>query len=105
MTASSAPRTLFASDALLPTGWARNVLLSWNSSGQLIEVLTDVDPQSGEAGEAEAAVRASGPGATAAPFGCALGVTAVMRPAPSQATSTLRAQPVGNKASAAKSWR
>ena len=61
MTESSAPRTLFASDALLPTGWARNVLLSWNSSGQLIEVLTDVDPQSGEAGEAEAAVRASGP--------------------------------------------
>ena len=61
MTASSAPRTLFASDALLPTGWARNVLLSWNASGQLIEVLTNVDPQSGEAGEVEAAVRASGP--------------------------------------------
>ena len=61
MTASSAPRTLFASDALLPTGWARNVLLSWNASGQLIEVLTNVDPQSGEAGEVDAAVRASGP--------------------------------------------
>jgi formimidoylglutamate deiminase len=53
MTASSSiSRTLFAADALLPTGWARNVLLSWNESGQLTEVLTDVDPQSGEAGEA-----------------------------------------------------
>ena len=39
MTASSSiSRTLFAADALLPTGWARNVLLSWNESGQLTEV-------------------------------------------------------------------
>ena len=62
MTASSSiSRTLFAADALLPTGWARNVLLSWNESGQLIEVLAGVDPQSGEAGEAEDAARAAGP--------------------------------------------
>ena len=62
MTASSSiSRTLFAADALLPTGWARNVLLSWNESGQLTEVLTDVDPQSGEAGEAEDAAKAAGP--------------------------------------------
>ena len=62
MTASSSiSRTLFAADALLPTGWARNVLLSWNQSGQLIEVLAGVDPQSGEAGEAEDAARAAGP--------------------------------------------
>ena len=54
MTAPSlAPRTLFAADALLPAGWARNVLLSWDENGRLTEVLTDVDLQSGEAGEAE----------------------------------------------------
>ena len=58
---STSTRTLFAADALLPKGWARNVLLSWNDSGQLIEVLTDVDPQSGEAGEAEEAIKAVGP--------------------------------------------
>lgn len=62
MTASTfAPRTLFAEDALLPTGWARNVLLSWDQNGRLTEVLTDVDAQSGEAGEAEGAIRAAGP--------------------------------------------
>ncbi|MDR2299789.1 MAG: formimidoylglutamate deiminase [Comamonas sp.] len=62
MTAPSlAPRTLFAADALLPAGWARNVLLSWDENGRLTEVLTDVDLQSGEAGEAEDAIRAAGP--------------------------------------------
>ena len=62
MTAPSlAPRTLFAADALLPAGWARNVLLSWDEKGRLTEVLTDVDLQSGEAGEAEDAIRAAGP--------------------------------------------
>ncbi|MDP2418922.1 MAG: formimidoylglutamate deiminase [Hydrogenophaga sp.] len=30
--------TLFAPDALLPTGWATNVLLRWNTQGQLTEV-------------------------------------------------------------------
>ena len=39
----------------------------------------------------------------AALAGCALGVTEVMRPAPSQVISTLRAQPVGSKASVANS--
>ena len=60
-TSHSIPRTLFAADALLPTGWARNVLLSWDENGRLTEVLTDVDSQSGEAGEAEGAIRAVGP--------------------------------------------
>ena len=32
---------LFAADALLPTGWARNVLLAWNSDGQLTAVTAD----------------------------------------------------------------
>jgi formimidoylglutamate deiminase len=32
---------LFAADALLPTGWARNVLLAWNSAGQLTDVSAD----------------------------------------------------------------
>lgn len=30
--------TLFAPDALLPTGWAKNVLLEWNTDGQLTRV-------------------------------------------------------------------
>ena len=61
MHSSSSSGTLFAEDALLPTGWARNVLLSWDESGRLAEVLTDVDPQSGEAGEVDTAIRAAGP--------------------------------------------
>ncbi|WP_326542529.1 formimidoylglutamate deiminase [Pseudorhodoferax sp.] len=32
---------LFAVDALLPTGWARNVLLRWDASGTLVEVRPD----------------------------------------------------------------
>ena len=36
---------LFAQDALLPTGWARNVLLRWNAQGQLQQVQTDIDLQ------------------------------------------------------------
>src|SRR3954451_23187905 len=30
--------TLFAADALLPEGWAKNVLLTWNDAGQLTQV-------------------------------------------------------------------
>ena len=29
---------LFASDALLPTGWARNVLITWDGAGHIIAV-------------------------------------------------------------------
>lgn len=32
---------LFASDALLPTGWARDVLLRWDSAGALVAVQAD----------------------------------------------------------------
>jgi formimidoylglutamate deiminase len=32
---------LFAEDALLPEGWARNVLLTWNTAGQLTAVQQD----------------------------------------------------------------
>ena len=32
---------LFAADALLPTGWARDVLLAWNPDGQLTAVTAD----------------------------------------------------------------
>jgi hypothetical protein len=59
MHSSSSSGTLFAEDAC--PGWARNVLLSWDESGRLAEVLTDVDPQSGEAGEVDTAIRAAGP--------------------------------------------
>lgn len=44
--------TLFASDALLPTGWARDVLLAWDAHG----TLTRVEPASSPA----AAPRAAG---------------------------------------------
>ncbi|MDM0053083.1 formimidoylglutamate deiminase [Variovorax sp. J22R115] len=49
-----AHRSLFAADALLPTGWARNVLLEWNASGQLLAVTPDSTP-------AANASRAAGP--------------------------------------------
>ena len=31
-------KSLFAPNALLPTGWSQNVLLSWNDQGQLTQV-------------------------------------------------------------------
>src|SRR5687767_5083686 len=31
-------RRLFAADALLPVGWARDVLLEWNEAGRFVEV-------------------------------------------------------------------
>jgi len=31
-------QTLFAADALLPEGWAKNVLLAWNDAGRLTQV-------------------------------------------------------------------
>ena len=34
--------SLFAADALLPTGWARNVLLQWNAAGQLTRIQIDM---------------------------------------------------------------
>jgi formimidoylglutamate deiminase len=45
--------SLFATDALLPTGWARDVLLSWNAAGELTAV------ESGA--EALGAPKAAGP--------------------------------------------
>ncbi|MGV8805420.1 MAG: formimidoylglutamate deiminase [Polaromonas sp.] len=34
-------KPLFASQALLPTGWAKNVLLTWNDQGQLTQIKPD----------------------------------------------------------------
>ena len=34
-------QALFAPDALLPTGWAKNVLLQWNSQGTLTSISPD----------------------------------------------------------------
>jgi len=34
-------KSLFATSALLPTGWSRNVLLTWNDQGQLTQVQPD----------------------------------------------------------------
>ena len=31
-------KTIFASQALLPTGWANNVLLTWNAQGQITQI-------------------------------------------------------------------
>ena len=39
-------RTLFAEHALLPTGWARNVLLRWDGAGRLLAVQADAPPGS-----------------------------------------------------------
>jgi len=46
--------TLFAADALLPSGWAKNVRLAWDDAGRLVEV------KAGAGKPADAAV-ASGP--------------------------------------------
>lgn len=42
-------RTLFAADALLPSGWARNVLLEWNAAGVLVGVQAGVSAPAGAA--------------------------------------------------------
>jgi formimidoylglutamate deiminase len=39
----------FASDALLPDGWARNVLLQWDASGRLTQVQRDAQAPAGVA--------------------------------------------------------
>ncbi len=39
--------TLFAQDALLPTGWARHVLLQWSDQGRLTSVTPDVPAPQG----------------------------------------------------------
>lgn len=36
-------KSLFATSALLPTGWSRNVLLTWNDQGQLTQVQPDTE--------------------------------------------------------------
>ncbi|MDB5999029.1 MAG: formimidoylglutamate deiminase [Rhizobacter sp.] len=41
--------TLFAANALLPGGWARNVLLAWNDTGRLTTVDADATPAEGVA--------------------------------------------------------
>ena len=43
-TASPISGRLFADYALLPTGWAKNVLLQWNSAGQLTQVQPNSSP-------------------------------------------------------------
>lgn len=40
-------QTLFAQDALLPSGWATNVLLQWNQQGQLTDVQANAMPPPG----------------------------------------------------------
>ena len=39
MAEASASNRLFAADALLPTGWARDVLLAWDAQGRLTGVV------------------------------------------------------------------
>jgi formimidoylglutamate deiminase len=38
------PQSLFAAHALLPTGWAQNVLLNWDDQGQLTQVQAGTAP-------------------------------------------------------------
>jgi formimidoylglutamate deiminase len=40
---------MFAADALLPNGWARNVLIEWNAAGQLLNVTPDATAPAGVA--------------------------------------------------------
>jgi formimidoylglutamate deiminase len=42
-----ATQILFATDALLPTGWARNVLLQWDGAGRLTHVAADAAAPAG----------------------------------------------------------
>ena len=35
---------LFAADALLPTGWARNVLIAWDGAGRIAQVTPAPQP-------------------------------------------------------------
>ena len=35
---------LFAADALLPTGWARNVLITWDGAGRITAVTPNAQP-------------------------------------------------------------
>ena len=37
---------LFATDALLPTGWARNVLITWDGAGRITSVTPNAQPAS-----------------------------------------------------------
>ncbi|WP_298212271.1 formimidoylglutamate deiminase [Acidovorax sp.] len=39
--AHDASRSLFAADALLPTGWARNVLVQWDGAGRITRAVAD----------------------------------------------------------------
>jgi formimidoylglutamate deiminase len=41
--------TLYAQDALLPTGWVKNVLLRWNEQGQIIQVHANAQAPQGAA--------------------------------------------------------
>ncbi|SEB23198.1 formimidoylglutamate deiminase [Variovorax sp. YR216] len=44
MPETTSTRRLFAADALLPTGWARDVLLEWDDTGKLSAVTPGVEP-------------------------------------------------------------
>jgi len=45
--ALDALHSLFAADALLPTGWARNVLLQWDGAGRLTHIAADAAAPAG----------------------------------------------------------
>jgi formimidoylglutamate deiminase len=47
MHTSHTPDQLFAPHALLPTGWAQNVMLRWDPSGRLLQVQTQAQPEAG----------------------------------------------------------
>ena len=45
--ALDAPHSLFAADALLPTGWARNVLLQWDGAGRFTQIAANATAPAG----------------------------------------------------------
>ncbi|WP_069105603.1 formimidoylglutamate deiminase [Acidovorax sp. RAC01] len=49
MTAADSACSLFAADALLPTGWARNVLVQWDGAGRVTHVVPDTAAPAGVA--------------------------------------------------------
>jgi hypothetical protein len=59
MAEASASNRLFAADALLPTGWARDVLLAWDAQGRLTGVVPASAAPAGVRSAASCSISAS----------------------------------------------
>ena len=54
---TSPERSLFAENALLPSGWARNVLVQWDGAGRISHVTADASAPAPANGQAQALTR------------------------------------------------